>query len=80
MNNLNNLQRWNKIGILDISCDEGNEIPSLSSPHYLDSEIITFLGGRKIKRTINKRRLKKYRHTKHIRQTKKKSKRYTYKR
>ena len=80
LNNLNNLQRWNKIGILDISCDEGNEIPSLSSPHYLDSKIITFLGGRKIKRTINKRRLKKYRHTKHRRQTKKKSKRYTYKR
>ena len=80
LNNLNKLQRWNKIGILDITCDEGNEIPSLSSPHYLESKIITFLGGRKIKRTINKRRLKKYRHTKRERQTKKKSKRYTYKR
>ena len=80
LNILNNLQIWNKIGILDITCDEGNEIPSLLSPHYLDSEIITFLGGRKIKRTINKRRLKKYRHTKRRRQTKKKSLRYTYKR
>lgn len=80
LNKLNNLQRWNKIGILDITCDEGNEFPSLSSPHYSDSKIFTFLGGRKIKRTINKRRLKKYKHTKRRRQTKKKSKRYTYKR
>lgn len=80
LNILNNLQRWNKIGILDITCDEGNEFPSLLSPHYLNSEIITFLGGRKIKRTINKRRLKKYRHNKRRRQTKKKTKRYTYKR
>ena len=80
LNKLNDLQRWNKIGILDITCDEGNEFPSLSSPHYSESKIFTFLGGRKIKRTINKRRLKKYKHTKRRRQTKKKSKRYTYKR
>lgn len=80
LNKLNNLQRWNKIGILDITCDEGNEIPSLSSPHYLESKIITFLGGRKIKQTVNKRRLKKYKHTKRRRQTKKRSKRNTYKR
>jgi hypothetical protein len=39
LNILNNLQRWNKIGILDITCDEGNEFPSLLSPHYLNSEI-----------------------------------------
>ena len=80
LNNLNNLQRWNKIGILDITCDEGNEIPSLLSPHYSDSKIITFLGGRKIKQTVNKRRLKKYKHTKRRRQTKKRSKCNTYKR
>lgn len=80
LNKLNNLQRWNKIGILDITCDEGNEIPSLSSPHYLESKIITFLGGRKIKQTVNKRRLKKYKHTKRRRQTKKRSKHNTYKR
>ena len=80
MNKLNNLQRWNKIGILDITCDEGNEILSLSSPDYSKYEILTFLGGRKIKQTINKRRLKKYKHTKRRRRTKKKSKRYTYKR
>jgi hypothetical protein len=80
LNKLNDLQRWNKIGILDITCDEGNEFPSILSPHYSDSKIFTFLGGRKIKRTINKRRLKKYKHIKRRRQTKKKSKRYTYKR
>jgi hypothetical protein len=79
LNNLNKLKRWNKIGILDITCDEGNELPSLLSPDYSEIEINTFLGGRKIKRTINKRRIKKYKHTKRRKQTKKKSKRYTYK-
>jgi hypothetical protein len=80
LNILNSLQRWKKIGIIDITCDEGNEILPLSSPDYSEYEILTFLGGRKIKRTINKRRLKKYKHTKRRRQSKKKSKHYTYKR